>query len=401
MRKKIQAVIFTSRNETEKRNWAVLAYAQAAIALAHADTANDLIQNVCDAIVKQAPFNIAWVGLAEHDENKTVRVAGLAGSAKAYAQGIVVSWSADTPRGFGPTGQCIRARQTVLISDTLTDKNFAPWRDRANQYGIRCSVAVPISDGSQTIGALMVNATISEAFTQDEIHLFENLANEIGYGLRAIERRQQLKDEIKKHKATQKQLFKALESTIEAMAKTMEWRDPYTAGHQKRVAGIAVAIGREMGLDEGQLKGIHLGSLVHDMGKVAIPLEILTKPGRLSELEMQMVHQHVQTSFEILKDIPFFWPIAKMVLQHHERLNGMGYPQGLTADQIIIEARILAVADTVEAMSSHRPYRAAIGLDGALLVVQEGRGTLFDEAVVDACLRLFKDQGYHLPVRDN
>ncbi len=395
-RKKIETELLLSQGESEKRNWAELAYANASVALAHSDSPEELIQNVCQAIVKQAPYIVTWVGIAEHDPNKTVRVAGLAGTAKAYAQGIQVSWSADMPNGLGPTGKCIRTSKTVLISDTLTDPSFDPWRERANQYGIRCAVAVPIPDGPMADGALMVYAKLPDAFSQNEIYLFENLAQEIGYGLHAIQRRLQLSEEVKARESIQKQLYQALESTIDAMSKTMEWRDPYTAGHQRKVAEIATAIGREMGLDEDKLKGIHLGCLVHDMGKVAVPSEILTKPSKLTNLEMQMVRQHVQTSYDILKDIPFFWPIAEMVFQHHERLDGSGYPRGLKGDQIILESRILGVADTVEAMSSHRPYRAAIGLDAALKIVEDGRGILFDEAVVDACLRLFKEKNYQL-----
>ena len=398
VRKQIETNLLESKVELDKRSWAVMAYAKAAMALAHSDNPAELIQNVCDAIVQQAPYSVSWVGLAEHDADKTVRVAGIAGTAKAYAEGISVSWSGETSRGLGPTGQCIRLAESVLVSDTLTDENFEPWRERANQYGIRCSVAVPIKDEAKTLGALMVYASIPNAFSKNEIRLFENLAEEIGYGLRAIERRQQLSEETKAHEAAHNQLYKALESTIDAMSRTMQWRDPYTAGHQKRVAEIAVAIGRELQLNEDRLKGMHMGCLVHDMGKVAVPSEILTKPSQLTDLEMQIVRQHVQTSYEILKDIPFFWPIADMVFQHHERLDGSGYPRGLKKDQIILEARILAVADTLEAMASHRPYRVALGLDAALKVIKEGRGTLFDESVVDACLRLFNEKDYQLPV---
>lgn len=397
IRKLAEADLLASKGELEKRNWAILAYARASLALSHNDTSQNLIQNVCDAIVQQEPFVVSWVGLAEADQQKTVRVAGIAGSEKAYAQGIAVSWSAQSPRGIGPTGQCIRSGKSVVILDTLDDPNFEPWRERANQYGIRCSVAVPILDEDQIIGALMVYAKIPNAFSESEIHLFENLANEIGFGLRSIARRQQLIDEMQKREQAQNQLYKALESTIEAMSKTMEWRDPYTAGHQKRVAEIAVAIAKELGWDDVRLNGLHLGCLVHDIGKVAIPSEILTKPSKLTELEMQMVKGHVKTSYEILKDIPFFWPIADMVHQHHERLDGSGYPDGLKGDQIILEARVLAVADIVEAMASHRPYRAAIGLESALKAIVDGRGTLFDSEVVDACLRIFKEKHYQLP----
>ena len=396
-RKQTESDLILSQRQSEKRHWAVLAYGQAAMALFHANTEADLIKNVCKAIAEQPPYPMAWVGLAEHDVNKTIRVAGVAGTAKAYTDGIMVSWSADTAYGRGPTGQCVRSGKSILISDTLKNEHFQIWVERANQYGIRCCIATPISDGSKTIGALMVYAKIPNAFNESEVHLFENLSEEIGYGLQAIMHRQQLIAEIKEHEATQNQLYASLDSTIEAMSKTLEFRDPYTAGHQNRVAKIAVAIGQEMGLNADKLKGIHLGSMVHDIGKVAIPSEILTKPTQLTALEMQMIRLHAEASYDILKKIPFTWPIAEMAYQHHERLDGSGYPKGLKADQIIFEAKILAVADTVEAMSAHRPYRAAIGLDAALKVIQAGRGTLFDETIVDACLRLFKEKNYQLP----
>ena len=397
-RQQAECDLLVVQNQSDKRNWAVSAYGQAAMALFHAETKNDLIQNVCNAIAEQDPYIVAWVGLAEHDVNKTVRVAGAAGSAKGYTEGITVSWSLDTAYGRGPSGQCIRSGKTIIISDTLTNADFQTWIEHANQYGIRCCIATPITRDAETIGALMVYAKIPNAFIESEVHLFENLAEEIGYGLRAIAHRQQLKDEIKAREAIQSQLYDSLDSTIEAMSKTLEFRDPYTAGHQNRVADIATAIGVEMGLDEDKLRGIHLGCLVHDIGKVSIPSELLTKPTHLTDLELQMIRLHAEASFDILKNIPFTWPIAEMAHQHHERLDGSGYPRGLKADEIIFEARILAVADTIDAMSSHRPYRAAIGLDAALKVIQAGRGTLFDETIVDACLRLFKEQNYQLPI---
>ncbi len=396
-RKHTEAAFLGSQNELQRRNWSLLAYAKASISLSKSTHEKDLIDGVCEAIVDQAPFVLCWVGLAEFNPEKAIRVAGSAGSAIGYTEGIHVNWSADSAFGLGPSGSCIRTGHSVLIKDVLQDEAFKPWLERALKYDIRGSVSAPIFDESEVIGALMVYSVIPDGFSEDDIRLFENLANEIGYGLHAIKRREQLAQETLKREQVEQQLSQALESTIEAMSRTMEWRDPYTAGHQRRVADIAVSIGRHMGLDEARLSGIHLGCMVHDVGKVAIPAEILTKPGKLNALEMQMVRQHPETGYEILKDIPFFWPIALMVYQHHERLDGSGYPQNLKSDQIILEAKILAVADTVEAMASHRPYRPAIGLEAALQAIQAGRATLFDASVVDACLALFRTTHYQLP----
>jgi len=167
-------------------------------------------------------------------------------------------------------------------------------------------------------------------------------------------------------------------------------RDPYTAGHQRRVAELASAIAKEMRLPKEKIEGIHMAGLIHDIGKIAVPAEILSKPSKLSKMEMDLIKAHSQVGYELLKEIDFPWPVANIVLQHHERLDGVGYPQGLKGDEILLEARILAVADVVEAMASHRPYRPALGLDAALDEIKQGKGKLYEPAAVDACLVLFE-----------
>ena len=176
----------------------------------------------------------------------------------------------------------------------------------------------------------------------------------------------------------------------------LEKRDPYTAGHQRRVADLAEKIALKLGLPKEQAHGIYLASIVHDIGKIQVPAEVLNKPGKLTDLEFSLIKLHPQTGYDILKAIRSPWPIPEAVLQHHERLDGTGYPQGLKGEQIIIEARIIAVADVVEAMSSHRPYRPGLGLEAALAEISRVRGTQLDSNAVDACLQLFKE-GYQFP----
>ena len=197
-------------------------------------------------------------------------------------------------------------------------------------------------------------------------------------------------------KESERKLSASLLEFIIALAATVEMRDLYTAGHQKRVAHLAVAMAKEMKLSEEQIEGIHLAAVVHDVGKIKIPAEILSKPGRLSEIELSMIKQHPLSGYEILKGIDFPWPIAQIVLQHHERMDGSGYPQGLKGDAILLESRIIAVADVVEAMASHRPYRPALGIDVALKEVSQFRGVKYDAQAVDACVALFKEQNYVL-----
>lgn len=185
--------------------------------------------------------------------------------------------------------------------------------------------------------------------------------------------------------------------TVDLAMTLVGMRDPYTTGHERRAAGIAVGIGREMGFDQDRLEGIRIAAELHDVGNARVPLDILIKPSRLSPVEFDFVKTHTESAYEILKDVEFPWPVAEVALQHHERWNGSGYPNGLKGDAVGLEARIVAVADVVEAIASHRPYRPALGIDKALAEIENGRGTLYDPDVVDACLRLFREKGYSIP----
>ncbi|MEI6171524.1 MAG: HD domain-containing phosphohydrolase, partial [bacterium] len=189
-------------------------------------------------------------------------------------------------------------------------------------------------------------------------------------------------------------LRRALDGTIEAIGRVVEARDPYTAGHQRRVTELAMAVAEKLGLSERVVEATRAAGLLHDIGKLSIPAEILSKPSVLSPLEMSLIKTHPQSGYEVLRTIDFPWPVADIVLQHHERMDGSGYPQGLRGDAILMEARILVVADIVEAMSSHRPYRAALGIETALAEVERGRGAQYDALVVDACLDLFRVEGF-------
>jgi PAS domain S-box-containing protein len=186
----------------------------------------------------------------------------------------------------------------------------------------------------------------------------------------------------------------ALFDTIKAVSLTVEQRDPYTAGHMNRVAELALAIGKKLGLSKNSLEGIRFAAEIHDLGKISIPAEILNRPGKLSDEEFELIKTHSQLGYDIIKHIDFPWPVADMILQHHERLDGKGYPNGLKSEDILFESKVLSVADVVEAVSSHRPYRAALGIDKGLEVVQEGSGTQFDEQVVQACIEVIKKDGF-------
>ncbi len=225
----------------------------------------------------------------------------------------------------------------------------------------------------------------------EELHILnQNLEN------RVEARTQELRQSKENLKQTLSKLRKTLGATIHAIAFTVETRDPYTAGHQKRVSNLARAIATEMGLSEDRIEGIRMAGIIHDLGKISIPSEILSRPGILTDIEFDFIKIHPRIGYDILKDIDFSWPIADIVLQHHERSDGSGYPQGLSGEEILIEARIIAVADVVEAMASHRPYRPALGIQKALEEISKQKGKLYDEKAVNACLRLFKEKGFEL-----
>jgi HD-GYP domain-containing protein (c-di-GMP phosphodiesterase class II) len=191
-------------------------------------------------------------------------------------------------------------------------------------------------------------------------------------------------------------LKKVMNSTVQAITTTVEKRDPYTSGHQQRVADLSRVIAQEIGLSENEIEGIYIAAAIHDIGKISLPAEILSKPVQLSDIEVSLIQSHSQTGYDILKGIEFPWPIAEIVLQHHERQNGSGYPRGLAGDDILMAARIIGVTDVVETMASHRPYRPSKGIDKALAEITQNRGILYDPLVVDACLTIFNNKDFHL-----
>jgi PAS domain S-box-containing protein len=219
-----------------------------------------------------------------------------------------------------------------------------------------------------------------------------------GWGVRRdITRHKQAEDELAKSYAA---LRKTLDGSIKSIAKMVETKDPYTAGHQQRVAELARAIAAEMNLSLEKIEYIYLAGQIHDIGKFYVPADILSKPGKLSHLELAIIRTHSQGSYDILSEIEFPWPLAQIAWQHHERLDGSGYPQGLKGEEILQEARILAVSDVVEAMASFRPYRPALGIDAALQEIEHNRGRLYGPSETDACLKLFREKGFKFAASD-
>jgi len=233
-----------------------------------------------------------------------------------------------------------------------------------------------------------------DGFRPDEIALFESLAGDIALGLRALRTRDLHRRAVLQERARAEEVEAALEGALAAVVATLEKRDPYTSGHEQRVADLSRLIAQELGLEEERVRGLYLAASVHDIGKISIPAEILTKPTRLNEIEYALVRQHPQTGYDIMRNIPFRWNIAEMVRQHHEYLDGSGYPRGLKGDDILLESRILTVADIVESMSAFRPYHRAIALDAVLTEITELARHKLDPDVVAACVRIIERGGF-------
>lgn len=247
---------------------------------------------------------------------------------------------------------------------------------------------LPFKKENTLVGILLLGRKLShEPYSNEEKQLLNSVSSEIAL---RIDQASRFENMLKANS----ELQKTMDGVIYAISAVVESRDPYTAGHQRRVAELAKAIGAEMGLSEWRLKGLRIMGLLHDVGKTAIPAEILSKPGKISQYEFNIIKNHASIGYDILEKVEFPWPVAQAILQHHERLDGSGYPSGLKDKQIILEAKILGVADVVEAMSSHRPYRPALGLSQALNEIEQQAGILYDREVVEACLRLLRESDF-------
>ncbi len=297
-----------------------------------------------------------------------------------------IRWD-DSERGRGVLGTAVREGKPIALTGIEGDLRYAPWRNVVQAKEGRSAAAVPLLADNEVMGALAIYSRQADAFDEEAVKFLAEVANDLAISVRSLRLNNRLE-------ATLNSLRKSLDGTVVAVARIVELRDPYTAGHQRRVAQLSRAIGKELGLRERQIEGLRVTGYLHDIGKVAVPAEILSKPTALTDIELALVRSHAKAGYEILKDLGFPWPVAQAVLQRHERLDGTGYPQGLKEQDIILEAKILMVADVVEAMATHRPYREALGLEAAINEITTNRGKLYDPAVVDACIRLFAERRF-------
>lgn len=401
----VAGVVINSRDITERKlseeslrrvNRSLVVLSACNTTMVHATSEQQLLDDICRLVVDLGGYRMAWVGRIDSNGSPVPVPEAVVGidraSLETYCRLMPHLESAEHP-----AMRVAADGRTIVIHDVESPSLSAPHRDFLDSHGIAASIHLPLLDNGRTFALLNIHATWPDAFDDNEVRLLEEMAGDLSYGLRSLRAHAQRDDALARHQRSLEQLRDNMEDTIAAIATTLEMRDPYTAGHERRVAALAAAIAREMGFDEERAQGIHFGALIHDVGKIGIPAEILSKPRRLTPVEFELIKEHAQSGYDILKGIRFPWPVATMVLQHHERLDGSGYPNGARGDEILLESRILAVADVVEAMSSHRPYRPAVGLELALEHLRNTRGTQFDPDVVDACLRLFHSGAFDFP----
>jgi PAS domain S-box-containing protein len=370
-----------------QRTWALEALSACNKAMLHAHTEEEMWQKACVAITANEQYPLACVGWADQDEARSLMLLAFGGKGQAALRGWRGTWRTGA-EGDTPYGNAVRTGQAQRVDDMASDT--PPWATTFVEHGMRACLALPVSLDGKVLGVMTLFALESEAFSPDVVRLFEEMVGNISYGITSLRQRLAYLESLESQRLQTVALERSLEDALTAIAATLEQRDPYTAGHQKHVADLALLIGKEMGLDAMRLKGLYLAGIVHDVGKIQIPSEILTKPGRLNAAEFALIKCHPEVGYNILKGIAFPWSIADIVRQHHEYLDGSGYPLGIGGDRILLESRILTVADIVESMSADRPYRPAMGLAKAMLEIGRLSVSKLDARVVEACVEVLR-----------
>jgi PAS domain S-box-containing protein/putative nucleotidyltransferase with HDIG domain len=352
---------------------------------------NKLLLDICQIIVNLGGYKFAWVGLVTQDRDKNLRPVAYAGYERGYLDTVKFSLA---QKANDPMTQAILTSKPAIIKNLSPTAKREQWRDEAIKRGYAAIIALPLSDNGHVFGSLNIFSGEPDIFDDEEVKLLKELSDDLAYGILALQTRAQGKKSAEELQRSYRKLRKIFEQTVNALASAVGKRDPYTTDHQRRVTLLACTIAKDIGLSDEQINGLRLAGMLHDIGKLAVPSEILSKPTRLSDAEFTIIKTHPRVASDILKTIEFPWPIAEIVLQHHERIDGSGYPQGLTEKSILFESRILAVADVVEAISSHRPYRPAYSLEYTLEEISKNKGVIYDSQVVEICLKLFKDKKF-------
>lgn len=382
-----------NKSELKRLNRALKTVSACNHAMVRAVDERHLLREICRIIVDAGGYCQARVGLLDEGSESEGRSLDWTG----YHDGQLMEASMMAAEILGDrdlASQALDCQESIIEKAVSLDAREKPCCQQALKRGSVSIIALPLCYDGKTLGTLNIRTVEPEIFDSEEIDLLTELAEDLAFGITSMRVRVAHRQAATDLRQSLDRLGATMKKTIMAMAKMTEIRDPYTAGHQQRVASLSHAIAGEMKLPEAVADYIYLAASVHDIGKIHVPSEILTTPGRISEIEFELIKTHPLTGYEILGTVDFPWPLPDVVLQHHEKMDGSGYPAGLKGDEIILEARIVCVADVVEAMSSHRPYRPLLGLDSALEEVTSQRGIAYDTDVVDACVRLFADMKF-------
>lgn len=355
-------------------------------ALLSSTTEDTLLAEYCRIAVKTGGYRMACVGLGDGGPGRRIQTIAQHGADDDFLALVHGTW-AEAGDESDIVGRALWSGLVQVSEDIASDRSMTRLREAALQRGYRSAIAVPFRLPEGTLACLSLYAGTCDVWSLPERKLLQEIAADLAFGIAAI------RTELARNQ-NQKSLRIALEQTIEVIANTIDERDAYTAGHQRRVASLCAAIGAELGISAERIQGLRLAATIHDLGKIGVPAEILSKPSQLTPLEFEMIKLHAQAGYDILRNVTFPWPIAQTILQHHERMDGSGYPSGLKGDELLLESRIMAVADIVEAMSSHRPYRPALGIDAALAEIEAQGGVTLDAGAVAACLRIFREKDY-------
>jgi len=357
----------------------------ASSSLATAMDEQQLLDDLCRNAVIAGHHRLAWFGRVMHDGTHLVAPVASAGEAVGYLEGIVVTWD-DSPTGRGPGGTVVRTGKVMTVHDAsegsgvIGDVDYRPWRKRALEFGLRSNTSIPVFVDGQVEGVLGVYSDAVGAFDQVADSIHTALCQQVGVGISRLR--------------AAKRIAEALGDTVRVLSATIEARDPFTAGHQSSVSVLSERIARMLGMTDGEVEGIGVAAVVHDIGKVAVPVELLLKPGALRPEEKAMVQTHVTIGESLMGNITFPWPVARIIGQHHERLDGSGYPRGLDGGDITTEAKIVMVADVFDAMCADRPYRRHRDLSGTHEYLAANSGTLFDPEVVRAMAAISAEDLY-------
>ncbi|MBI2792416.1 MAG: HD domain-containing protein [Gammaproteobacteria bacterium] len=400
------AVNITDRKRIEENlrrlNWALFALSNGNSAISRSTSEIELIQSCCESITNQNElYPVCCVLDVTDNVNQPIKIYTLSGN------GHMIYYNQDMLSSEIPGQDCI-LKSVFSKNPEIQNINYQTKATSSNlplqllkENNIRSILAVPLASHDKVGFVLAIYSQVLDAFKDTEIRMFQELGQNIILGIE--HRRTQTAYEgsllVKEQQAIK--LQNSLQNTITALGSMLEYRDPFTSGHQKRVADLAVAIAEEYGLDPERIHWLDLAACVHDIGKITVPSEILSKPYKLTAAEFALVKTHPEIGYQVLKDIEFPGPIAEIVHQHHEYLDGSGYPFGLKGNEIMLESKILTVADIVEAMASHRPYRPAFGVGIALNEIRKMRGLKLDPKAVDICILLFEKNNYHFPEVDH